>query len=267
MAPLDLHQVNSLETPIASDNEYSLCRLSAEKLREMQNKTNQLNQKRFSEILREYHNNQTILLSIRLQVESLRYAQKTPQIAKVMKEVELEFKYQKEQEVELELELQNISTRPSDIYPAFTMPNKYISKGSYEYEHIQGIPIFDPTDKNTRLSHTWAQLKILGSAPENDWSKECMKSVLYNRLKGEAVDYFYEYRDFPLEELIVILTKRFETHEKRQILRNSLKVLKDHPRNRCYLALPAFSTLLGACCVITRMPKSMSWRNSFSVSN
>ena len=248
MAPLDLHQVNSLEKPKASDNEYSLCRLSAEKLREMQNKTNQLNQKRFSEILREYHNNQTILLSIRLQVESLRYAQKTPQIAKVMKEVELEFKYQKEQEVELELELQNISTRPSDIYPAFTMPNKYGSKGSYEYECIQGIP-------------------ILASAPENDWSKECMKSVLYNRLKGEAVDYFYEYRDFPLEELIVILTKRFETHEKRQILRNSLKVLKDHPRNRCYLALPAFSTLLGACCVITRMPKSMSWRNSFSVSN
>ena len=230
MAPLDLHQINSLEKPIASDNEYSLCRLSAEELREMQNKTNQLNQKRFSKILREYHNNQTILLSIRLQVESLRYAQKTPQIAKVMKEVELEFKYQKEQEVELELELQKISTRRSDIYPAFTMPKRYGSKGSYKYERIQGIPIFDPADKNTRLSHTWAQLKILASAPENDWSKEGMKSVLYNRLKGEAVDYFYEYRDFPLEELIVILSKRFETHEKKADFEEQFESFERSPK-------------------------------------
>ena len=230
MAPLDLHQINSLEKPIAGNNEYSLCRLSAEELREMQNKTNQLNQKRFSEILREYHNNQTILLSIRLQVESLRYAQKTPQIAKVMKEVELEFKYQKEQEVELQLELQKISTRRSDIYPAFTMPKKYGSKGSYEYERIQGIPIFDPADKNTRLSHTWAQLKILASAPENDWSKEGMKSVLYNRLKGEAVDYFYEYQEFPLEELIVILSKRFETHEKKADFEEQFESFERSPK-------------------------------------
>ena len=229
-APLDLHQVNSLEIPIASDDEYSLYRLSAEELKELQSKTNQLNQKKFSETLREYHNNQTILISIRLQVESLRYAQKTPQIAKVMKEVELEFKYQKEQEVELELELQKISTRRSDIYPAFTMPNKYGSKGSYEYERIQGIPIFDPADKNTRLSHTWAQLKILASAPENDWSKECMKSVLYNRLKGEAVDYFYEYRDFPLEELIVILSKRFETHEKKADFEEQFESFERSPK-------------------------------------
>lgn len=215
MAPLDLHQVNSLEQPIASDDEYSLCRLSAEQLREMQSKTNQLNQKRFSEILREYHNNQTIVLSMRLQMESLKVVRKTPQIEKVLKELEFEFKYQKELENKLELELQKISSRRSDIYPTLTMPKQYGCKGTYDCECIEGIPVFNPSDKNASLSHTWALLKSMALAPENDWSKACMKAVLFNRLKGEAIDYFLEYKSSPLEDILNILAKRFETHKKK----------------------------------------------------
>ena len=207
--------INSLEEPTNSNNEYSLLRLSADELNQMESKTNQLNIKRFNEVLKEYRNNRTIVASIKLQLESLKSIKKTPQIEIVLKELEEELIYQKKLENQLELELEKISSRRSDIYPAFTMPDRYGRKGTYEYRRIEGIPIFNPNDKNTRLSHTWAQLKILASAPENDWSKECMKSVLYNRLKGEAVDYFYEYRDFPLEELIAILGKRFETHKKK----------------------------------------------------
>ena len=229
-APLDLHQVNSLEKPIASNDEYSLCRLSAEELRVLQSKTNQLNQKKFSETLREYHNNQTIMLSIKLQMESLKNVQKTPQLAKVMKEIELELEYQKELEIKLESELQTISSRRSDIYPVFTMPKQYGRKGSYEYERIQGIPTFDPDDKNTRLSHTWELIKSMASAPENDWSKACMKSVLYNRLKGKAIDYFYEYRDSPLDELIQILGKRFETHETKADFENQYEKFSRSPK-------------------------------------
>lgn len=207
--------INSLEEPTDGNNEYSLSRLSTDELNQMQSKTNQLNIKRFNTVLKEYRNNRTIVASIKLQLESLKSIKKTPQIEIVLKELEEELVYQKNLENQLELELEKISSRRSDIYPAFTMPDRYGRKGTYEYRRIEGIPIFNPNDKNTRLSHTWAQLKILAKAPENDWSKECMKSVLYNRLKGEAVDYFYEYRDSPLEDLIVILAKRFETHKKK----------------------------------------------------
>ena len=207
--------INSLEEPADSNNEYSLLRLSTDELNQMQSKTNQLNIKQFNKVLKEYRNNRTIVASIKLQLESLKSIKKTPEIEIVLKELEEELIYQKNLENQLELELEKISSRRSDIYPAFTMPDRYGRKGTYDYRRIEGIPTFNPNDKNTRLSHTWAQLKIAAAAPENDWSKECMKSVLYNRLKGEAVDYFYEYRDFPLEELIVILGKRFETHKKK----------------------------------------------------
>jgi hypothetical protein len=230
ITPLDLHQVNSLEKPTASHDVYSLCRLSAEELRQMKCQTNELNQKKFSEILREYHNNQTIVLSIRLQLESLKVAHKTPQIEKVLKELELELKYQKDQENELEQELQKISSRRSDIYPAFTMPKRYGRKGTYEYERIEGIPIFNPDDKNTRLSHTWALIKSMALAPENDWSKECIKTVLYNRLKGEAVDYFIEYKDSPLEDLIIILSKRFEVHRKKSDFEDEFERFQKSPK-------------------------------------
>ena len=227
LCTLDL---NSLEEPTANDNEYSLSKLSAEELKQMESKTNQLNKKKFEQVNREYRTNQTIVASIKLQLESLKNVKRTSQIETVLKELEFELTYQKDLENKLELELQKISSRRSDIYPAFTMPERYGRKGTYDYRRIEGIPMFSPADKHTRLSHTWEMIKINALAPENDWSKECMKSILHNRLKGEAIDYYMEYKDYPLEDLIVILGKRFEQHKKKSDFEDDFEKFARSPK-------------------------------------
>ena len=77
---------------------------------------------------------------------------------------------------------------------------------NFKYEQIEHLPIFDSSKKSSRFDHLWHTLKKLAKA--NNWSEDCVKDVLFSRLRGEICDYFLRYTHHGLDELVNILGKR-----------------------------------------------------------
>ena len=112
---------------------------------------------------------------------------------------------------ELENELQMLSLQRNDLYPIFEPITDYGDKNNYDWKAIEGIPLFDCNDVNSKLSHTWHALKRF--AKVHNLSKTCVKMILFMRLRGrDAINFYMRYDKEDLDKLILILGKRFEKH-------------------------------------------------------
>ena len=108
----------------------------------------------------------------------------------------------------MENELKTLSLQKTDLYPIFEPMTDYGDKNNYDWKAIQGIPLFDCNDVNSKLGHTWHALKRF--AKVHNLSKTCVKMILFMRLRGsDAIDFYMRYEKEDLDKLILIIGKRF----------------------------------------------------------
>ena len=139
------------------------------------------------------------------------------------------------EEAELESMLVALASQRDHTFHSILLPSAYGNTHSLSKDDYYDILKFNPSGK-TKFLHCWMSCLKRGesiSKPgpnrRSPLSEEGWKNFLSGHLLGEALDYFFVYRDLPLKDLIQVLSNRFEKPVDLRSLQKQYENLKKQP--------------------------------------